>query len=99
VPLPPGETSETQEVKRLELCCLFEQQHEALEVNSLMELTFSSQRQAINDGTQLNAMLSQWPFLGLARPLLAHFRQLTVVDIEISLRAAIGRKSGSVFGF
>jgi hypothetical protein len=99
VPLPVGETGEIQEVKRLELCRLYEHQRDSLKVARLMEQTFASQREIINAKMQLCEVLIKWPFLGLARPILEHLRQLTGVDIEVSLRAAIGRKSQNIFDF
>ena len=96
---PPNETGDSLEDKRMRLQALFASQPDSSEVSTLMNTTFCLQRQLINSGASLSAILNKWPFLGKSGQVVSHFRKLTGIDIAVCLQSAIDEKAANLYDF
>jgi len=97
---PDGETVETLEQQRKQLCLMHLNEGECSEeANQLMESTFCYQRQMINESTPVGEVLDKWPYLAVADHSLKHFRRLTGFNLEVVLPAALSKKADLVYEF
>lgn len=93
-------TEEAMERKRVRLCEIFETHDiDIFEVEQLMDETYPYQRDLINKMLPVGEVLNRWPFLGSYRLLLNHCMQLTGVDVEPRLRAAVSISYPDVHNF
>ena len=100
--LADGVSYDMLELKRKEWCSMFNNGsifRDSLEVDRLMESTFCLQRRCINDKTPVGDVIEKWPFLGTVKSLLQHFRLLTGIDLESSVRSALGGKVETIYEF
>jgi len=69
------------------------------QVQDLMDRTFCCQRYAINSQLPVSDVLEEWPYLGIKSTLLQHYKDLTDVDIESLLLAAVDNKASTIYEF
>ncbi|XP_036068967.1 uncharacterized protein LOC118599031, partial [Oryzias melastigma] len=105
VQLPEGETQGSLEDKKNTLLSIFHSEGpEAVDrsvVNSLMGLTYISQRQLINSCPSLliAEIQEQWPFLFTLYGMSSHFKQLTGIDIGEWLNQALITKGRRILNY
>jgi len=101
VPPPCDETVQTMEEKQQQLKQLHASKESgvSLQVQTLMQKTFSCQRYAINAQLSISDVLKEWPYLGVTSTLIQHYKELTDIDIEIVLLAAVEKKASLIYEF
>lgn len=83
--LPLEETTESQRQKLEKLKVMFQQSHTNLdEIRSLMESTYYTQRQHINQGKSITWLREEWPFLFQELGMSVHFQELTGIELQSS---------------
>lgn len=90
IQLPPDETAESQkraqeELKQMykEKCC------DGKHIESLMRVTYFTQRKDIIGGIETSDLINEWPYLFETIGMKTHFKQLTGMDID---KSAIAKK-------
>jgi len=78
--------------KNMSLCDLFQIDHDML-------ITYAYQRYQINRCSSVSEILQNWPFLGVSKYILLHFKYLTHVDVETVLRGAMSKKCELIHAF
>ena len=102
---PTDETEESLEDKRLMLMEIFSREGssgmERAEVLTLMETTYSLQRQMINEypGATLDDVKQEWPYLFFPRSICTHFERLTDVPILQKIEAFVEEHGSSIMEF
>jgi len=94
------ETSSKYEETRQQLSQYYENRSlvDQAEIDRAMLITYPYQRYQINRMT-VTEMLQKWPFLGLAKYLLLHFKYLTTIDAEAVLRSSMTTKCEDIYNF
>ncbi|XP_034248963.1 uncharacterized protein LOC117649888 [Thrips palmi] len=100
VPLPSGETPETQERQRLEAVAV---SPESLEGLKLMAATYATQRLDINRGKpmmrNLPKIMDRWPLLKISSHLINHGEELIGKDVRSVWTKSVSEKWTSIYDF
>lgn len=98
--MPVTETLETQREKKEKLRNLWEQgTFSPDEVKELMECTYFSQRKAVNNGTALQILREEWPFLFHEIGISAHYKELTGLPLTETFLKSVEKKGKQLLNF
>uniref|UniRef100_A0AAR2LM09 Uncharacterized protein n=1 Tax=Pygocentrus nattereri TaxID=42514 RepID=A0AAR2LM09_PYGNA len=98
--MPVTETLESQNEKKGKMRFLWEQAtFNPDEVKELMESTYYSQRKAINNGTALQTLREEWPFLFHEIGISAHYQELTGLPLTQTFLKSVGKKGKQLLNF
>ncbi|KAL2084999.1 hypothetical protein ACEWY4_020517 [Coilia grayii] len=105
--LPPGETMDSQESKRVALLSEMDKTNNESHVTQLMDQNFSLRRQEVIQEPLIAEFKTRWPTLFSVREVCAEFRRITTVNLQSkffsnldayspNLMKAFSRKGGTV---
>lgn len=98
--MPLSETPGSQQEKKLRMKMLIEQDDFSPdEVKTLMKSTYYSQRKDINQGTDLQTLIKQWPFLFKEIGMTVHFQELTGVALTETFLDNVEKKGKRLLHF
>ncbi|KAM8729082.1 uncharacterized protein AB9X84_026423 [Acanthopagrus schlegelii] len=91
--MPLSETPESQQQKKDKMKALSEQTNFSPgEVETLMKCTYYSQRKEINQGTDLQSLMEEWPFLFQEIGMTVHFQELTGISLKETFLTNVEKK-------
>lgn len=98
--MPLSETTNSQQEKKLKMKVLSEQANFSPdEVKTLMKCTYYSQRKEINQGTDLQTLMEEWPFLFQEIGMTIHFQELTGVALKATFLTSVEKKGKRLLDF
>lgn len=68
-------------------------------VRELIKSTYFTQRKEINEGASIQTLSQEWPFLFKEVGMVAHFKELTGVNLTESFLANVDRKGARLLNF
>ena len=100
--LPPGETENSQKIKRMRLVKLFDtlEDHSLPEISDPMTLTYATQRKVIiAENRDLQILLTEWPFLKLPKFIIEHASIFLVKDVHKTWKESLQNKAKPIRQF
>nr|XP_014352530.1 PREDICTED: uncharacterized protein LOC102345540 isoform X2 [Latimeria chalumnae] len=98
--LPTNESLKTLKQKQNLMKMFFKgQEWNAAEVSNLMDATYYLQRKAINEGTDIRTLKEEWPFLFEEFGMMAHFLELTRIDLKDAMLESMATKGKRLIAY
>lgn len=100
VPLPDGESLDTQEIKRSKLLQNLENSPiNENEIDELVKITFATQRKSIIERKSMSEVILLWPHLKITKYFLAHSNTLFGKDMKNIWEEKLGSKGVDLFKY
>ncbi|XP_076129541.1 uncharacterized protein LOC143118223 [Alosa pseudoharengus] len=97
--LPLPETEESQLEKKENMKMSVDMNYNLDDVKELIKSTYFTQRKEINNGSSIQKLRQEWPFLFNEVGLAVHFQELTGVSLTESFLANVDKKGARLLNF
>ncbi|KAJ8342336.1 hypothetical protein SKAU_G00322640, partial [Synaphobranchus kaupii] len=97
--LPLSETVESQQKKKEKMKMFEQMKYNTDDVKKFVQSTYYMQRKDINEGTSIQKLSQEWPFLFKEAGMAAHFQELTGVSLMETFLANVDKKGKRLLNF